>query len=315
MSDILFQNHDVCILDPSSSRGVLIFTISSSAKVICSEGLYSYNTLRHIKPELNLKNRHHEDPEHDNLIFFRAPFHPNVSSFETSYKVKSPADLLPSRGALAIIRIDPDKTFVYSSEIRAKGTYADLQTSRILFNSYITRIENNLLHIGTHKPGHKVCANLITYYTDYVPLSYKCIYPKIEYLPIERMAEVVVKIPHIPPSWFVACYTGSSPNIPVKTLKIIESVNSKIGSVKGALRTNSVPEDVNRILREIEQGVKAVEKAANNSSENGTFIPIHLTNKYGDNVIQCPICKEISGSTLILNHVFNCPNKNKRPNM
>jgi hypothetical protein len=46
---------------------------------------------------------------------------------------------------------------------------------------------------------------MITFEKRVVPSTEKCKYPWEEYLPVEKMAEVVVKLPHIPPSWFVSC--------------------------------------------------------------------------------------------------------------
>jgi hypothetical protein len=208
-SDIIFQDENVCILEPTSPRGIIIFTISKSWN-ICKEGLLSYNELRKRYPELGLINRSrsHVDPEHNNLIFFRAPYNSDTSTFESSYDGKPPQSMLGkfSKEALAIIRIDPEKTFVFSSETRAKGTYSDLLKSRIPMIDYLTRIKGHKDKFVKY-PG-KICSNIITYEKNIVSQHFECKYPLEEYLPIERMAEVVVKLPHIPPEWFVGCITN-----------------------------------------------------------------------------------------------------------
>jgi hypothetical protein len=207
-TDILYQNNDVCILDPASERGILIFTRSKS-KNICSEGLLSYNELRKRHPELNLKNRHHHDPTHDDLIFFRAPYNSDTSSFESSYDGKPVESMLSTLNeeAFAILRIDPEKTYVYSSETRAKGKYSDLIASRIPMSDYLNRIRGHSSFRAQYPS--KPCANILTFEKRIFGQYAYCSYPWEEYLPIERMAEVVVKLPHIPPEWFVKCVTNT----------------------------------------------------------------------------------------------------------
>lgn len=54
-------------------------------------------------------------------------------------------------------------------------------------------------------------------------------------------------------------------------------------------------------------------RETNNSRE--IFQPNYLKNKYGDLIIECPSCKYLSGNTLILTHRYDCPNKNKKPDL
>jgi len=206
-SDILFQTNDVCILNPRSNRGILIQTWSRS-KNICREGLLSYNELRKVHPELGLTDRKtdHHDPKHDDLIFFRGPYNSDTTTFQSSYDGNSPEGMIkkysvPSKeSAIALIRIDPEKTFVYSSETRAKGTYSDLQSSRIPMTEYLRRID------GHSKFGYSgnPCSNIITYEKRRFPTP-NCTYPWIAGFPIERNSEVVVEVPRIPPEWLVSC--------------------------------------------------------------------------------------------------------------
>lgn len=52
--------------------------------------------------------------------------------------------------------------------------------------------------------------------------------------------------------------------------------------------------------------------AAAAAAPSGTFKPICLTNAAGNRIIQCPICKSISGTSWeYLSHAYNCTNKNK----
>jgi len=183
-SDVLFQDENVCILNPSSKRGILVFTISDSWN-ICDEGLYSHNELRKVHPELGLKNRNHIDPTHNDLIFFRAPYNSDVSTFESSYDGISPAEMLGTyiKEAIAVIRIDPDKTFVFSSEIRAIGhsvrtipkskLLEDLEQSRIPMTKYLKIInEYSTMSSGSKK----IISNLRTYEKRLVSFDFEVKY-------------------------------------------------------------------------------------------------------------------------------------------
>ena len=189
-SDILFQDADVCILDPKSERGILVFTDSfGKGKGICSEGLFSYNELRKRHPELGLMERVMPHADHNDLIFFRAPYNNDVSTFKSSYD-KTPEEMGPG---ITVIRIDPEKTFVYLSEARAEGSVADdLAKTRTSMKDYF----------GTILPLIK---GGMTYYI-FPGLSKFLKSDLKEYEGIvNRFFEVVVKLPHIPPEWFVYC--------------------------------------------------------------------------------------------------------------
>jgi len=191
--DVIFKNDDVCILDPKSERGILIWSISKNEN-ICKEGLLSYNFLKKTHPELKLPERP-EKTDHNDLIFFRAPFRSDSRTFESSYG-KEPNGILFGGETMAIIRVDPMNTFVYSSELREKpATPKDLAESRILLDEYLKRIDGHDIKFGL--------SNLITYekYTEGAMMKR---FPIVD-VPIERNTEVVVKLPHIPPEWFVDC--------------------------------------------------------------------------------------------------------------
>jgi len=196
MTDILFQDRDVCILNPASKRGLLVFTESKSIN-ICDEGLLSYNELRSRHPELGLEDRRMDDPTHNDLIFFRAPYNNDVTTFESSYDGKPPK-MLYSNGSVTVIRIDPSNTFVYLSEARAHGKAGDLQKSRISMDEYLGRIIPFIKGFGKHPMRYvytgdkKLSESLIIHVNSYDSA-------------ITRFFEVVVKIPHIPREWFVSC--------------------------------------------------------------------------------------------------------------
>ena len=200
-SDIVFKNNDVCILHPHSTRGILVFT-STSGKDISTEGIFSYNGLRNAHPEFGLRNRQMDDPDHNDLIFFRAPYNDDTRTFESSYDNKSPEDMGPG---IATLRIDPDNTFVYLSEARAEGTYEDLQKSRIPMKKYL---ESAIPHLKNFGKGA-----IRYFYIGDTTLSDKLINSVIKHDGyITRMFEVVVKLPHIPSNWLVYCKDSTDSN-------------------------------------------------------------------------------------------------------
>lgn len=230
--DILFQNSDVCILKPDSTRGIIIFTSVSSrfgknSKSVCEEGLFSYNELRKRHPEYKLPNRSgaHINASHNDLIFFRAPYTNDTTTFESSYGMTLEKMINKYSPTFATIRVDPEKTYVYSSEIRAIGKYTDLLQSRILMTDYLLKLKN--MPKEYFKNGKDMYANIIKYekkfknapkvkfptfnnfegFSSFSEVESNSKYPELKYFPIERNVEVVVKIPHIPPEWFVNCIT------------------------------------------------------------------------------------------------------------
>lgn len=223
-NDILFQNDDVCVLKPDSPRGILIFSrvrlnkenyktdeeFEEAKRNICSEGVYSYNELKKQKPELGLTSREtHGD--HDDLIFFRAPFTPDITTFESAYECREPSDLNyvhDNHIITVLLRIDPEKTFVYSSELRAKQP-AMIYNSRKPMMKYLEIIDKNkqIQRPNINPFNYKMVANLFTYEQSYRLNNIKSVFPYMDYWNINRNTEVVVKIPHIPGNWLHSCIT------------------------------------------------------------------------------------------------------------
>jgi hypothetical protein len=229
-NDILFKNEDVCILTPSSTRGVIIFTnvtarFGGDPKNVCEDGLFSYNELSRKYPEYKLQYRKEINETHNDLIFFRAPYNSDVSTFKSSYG-KNVKDMLSNflPQTIVTIRVDPNETYVYSSEIRAKGRLTDLKRSRILMTEYLEKIKN--IPKDYIKNGKDMYSNIITYkkiYKNTLPHRKQrnnwieidrseLTYPEIMHFNIEKNTEVVVKLPNIPPSWFVDCINNGIKN-------------------------------------------------------------------------------------------------------
>jgi hypothetical protein len=205
-TDILYQDEDICILHPDSRRGTLVYYVSGHTN-ICNEGLLTYNEVRRRHPELGFRPRTTVG-DSSNKIIFRAPFTADLRTFKTAFKAE-PKEILGNQRPeiIVIIRIDPAATFVYSSEARTHNDEKGLKASRIPFNEYIRRIAK---HKNPESYLEDVCGNVYTYESKIIRGAETCIYPWIKYLPVQRNAEVVAKIPHIPPTWFVTCYTNSA---------------------------------------------------------------------------------------------------------
>lgn len=139
--DILFQNKDVCILKPDSERGVPIYHLSSNPN-ICIDKLYSYNGLRKAKPELRLKTMiHPRDPDHFNYIFFMPPYSKTGEKTFEDYHGKTPKKILSKKEyeSMAIIKVDPEKTFVYFQMARSENNAenGNIINSRMRLSDFI----------------------------------------------------------------------------------------------------------------------------------------------------------------------------------
>lgn len=196
--DVLYQDDNICILKPDSPRGIIVFHTGPTDR-ICSEGLLSYNEFRRRNPNLGLRKTiptGNHNLDHDDLIYFRAPFTADGSSFEASFKA-SPEELL--RGdigeTIVLLKVDPFKTNVFFSEAR------------------VHKFENKNLPYNFHyytKPLWQYMRSKFGRSAFYgTPL-----WEKTHWGAPERYWEVVVKRNHIPKEWFVDCiYNG----LPVKT--------------------------------------------------------------------------------------------------
>jgi hypothetical protein len=145
--DIIYEDENVCILDPDSPRGVPVFHRSRSYS-ICTDKLYSYNGLRAAHPELGLTNRSRQqyDPEHYNYIFFRAPYYHSESNTFEEYFGKTPEDTVNEiknkPQALAVIRVDPEKTYIYFSQARYCGKdVSNIISTKTKLSTYLIRLQ------------------------------------------------------------------------------------------------------------------------------------------------------------------------------
>lgn len=194
MSDILYQDNLVCILNPQCERGVIVYTHyrqPEGQESLCKTGLKTGKQLH--SEGINFgRNIYHP------YIFFRAPYDSNESQEHRIY-----------------IRVDPDKTFVFSSEIRAKysplfktnsieyniSMENELNKSKKTLTKYLSIIkENSMMKENNKQYLYNLYSSKICNYSK----KYK--YPYND-APIERNSEILVSIPHLTPNYFVNCFT------------------------------------------------------------------------------------------------------------
>jgi hypothetical protein len=221
-SDIMYKDDLVCILKPNVKKGIIVwteYTQPQEMNSLCELGL---KTGQQLKSEGVEFGRITEHP----YIFFRAPYYSrdiNYTSIET--EIKSSYGEGQIKEKRFFIRVNPDETFVFSSELRDVNP-DDINKSKKTLSKYLQIIKNNsdTYKSDTYKnstnitKGHPVY-NLITSKLIPVPAS---TYSKFGMdrmdtferrpnnnttLPIQKNSEILVKLPHLTPNYFVLCST------------------------------------------------------------------------------------------------------------
>jgi hypothetical protein len=157
---------------------------------------------------------------HD-YIFFRAPYFSepiDYTSIDTEI-ASSFGGTESERTSIVWIRIDPDKSKVYSSEIRSKfypqfmymspeyisAMESEVIKSRKTMNEYLQILDTNKSEIKHTPPGQKILYDLFSSKAvTTVPVAVNSEYPLVS-LNINRSSEVLVRVPHLTPNYFVKC--------------------------------------------------------------------------------------------------------------
>ena len=212
--DILFSDFDICILKPEVKKGILIFTNYKQPvglPSLCETGLKTGVQLNSEGIEFGRSMIHP-------YIFFRAPYFFNpidYTSIETEI-ISSFGEGQSDLTSRAWIRVDPEKTFVYSSEIRAnysplffynspeylRRKEQEIQKSRKRMTDYLQIIDENARI--RNEPDKKRVYNLFTSKVHFFPKSYNLDYP-LDSHDVSKQSEVLVRIPHLTPNYFVKC--------------------------------------------------------------------------------------------------------------
>ena len=215
--DIMYEDDNVCILRPELKRGVLVFSIFEQPEGIedlCTLGLKSAEQLQKEGVSFGRSSA----VQHP-YIFFRAPHKSgeiNYSSVDS--EIASSFTAVPSgrsggEGCI-FIRVDPEKTYVYSSEIRAdlrghaaSKVFEEVGKSRKTMIEYLSIIKRAAvfgpnevkfwnLHTSEHvRPAVEWC---------FPVLGSADIYPYTKGA-INLNSEVLVQMPHLTPEHFVLC--------------------------------------------------------------------------------------------------------------
>ena len=199
-SDVLFKTKNVAVLKPNIKKGVVLFHKIHNDEIdvldkIKSEGLKSGKQLKREGIEFG-RSIYHDS------IFFKAPFvSPNKINYDSiqSELISLYPDLFDKylneifMSNIAIIRVDPNETYVFSSEIRAnyygKEISPMLEKSRITLTEYFDKIKSN--SAPNYQCENQPVWNLITRDIYYFSKHYQL--PNFfSNSPIERNSEILV---------------------------------------------------------------------------------------------------------------------------
>jgi hypothetical protein len=225
--DIMFQDDLVCILQPNIKKGIIIwsnYTQPPNMPSLLTLGLKTGKKLNEEGIDFGRSKIHP-------YIFFRAPYLSadiDYSTIETeiisSYgHSRSEAARQPGRRCSRIscagqellervneskvfIRVDPDKTFVFSSEIRV-NFYNEADTkifdSKKKLSEYLRIIKTNLeIETLVSNKNKKILYNLKNSEARLFPNTTN---PGklFSNAPINRNSEILVSIPHLTSDYFV----------------------------------------------------------------------------------------------------------------
>lgn len=206
--DIMYQDELVCILKPEVKKGIIIwthFTQPEGMDSLCNLGLKTGKKLYEEGISFGRSKIHP-------YIFFRAPYYSRPIDYTT---VES--EIISSYGEEQIgieprvfIRVDPDRTYVFSSEIRAKGDWysnqdVHLRQSKKTLTEYLKIIHENMMKIQDGvKSNQRIWYNLYSSKAVLFPAIASPPLP-FDFYPIEKNSEILVSIPHLTPNHFVLC--------------------------------------------------------------------------------------------------------------
>lgn len=217
---MLFMNKMelVRIIKPELKKGVLLFTRitqPNNGDNICAIGLKSGKQLSEEGIEYHTKIKHP-------YIFFRAPYFNTDIDYSTIHnEIVSLYGILPP-DTYAFIRVDPDKTYVYASELRS--TFKALEIASYIFSGaklyqeldlfvrgrtkitlaeYLNIIGENKIKEENPQVGKLLLYNLYNLKCDYFPNNIKKS-DGYTYAPTFKNSEILVDT-FIKPEWFVHC--------------------------------------------------------------------------------------------------------------
>lgn len=208
-SDIMYEDELVRILRPDFKKGIIVwthFTQPAEMDSLCELGLKTGKQLQREGIDFGRSKIHP-------YMFFRAPYYSrdiDYTSVETEINSSYGEGQIGGESRV-FIRVDPDNTFVFSSEIRALNP-KDIEKSKKTLSEYLriiymnSTIYNTLFSMSITKKQptyHLFSSQLIPIKNNGIEFT-KSKYPLID-IPIERNSEILVSIPHLTPDYFVLC--------------------------------------------------------------------------------------------------------------
>jgi hypothetical protein len=197
--DIMYSDELVCILHPNVKKGILIFTKPDTNVNVYESGL---KTGKRLKEEGIDFGRSIYHPH----IFFRAPYYPNTIDYSSTY-----TEILSLYGPdfnkenKIFIRVDPNKTYVFSSEIRTNFSPQFKFNSKEYIddmNKEVNRSKKTLTkYLEILKENSKSIYTTYNLYTSRKN-SFSTTYP-YDCTPINRNSEILVSLEHLTPEYFV----------------------------------------------------------------------------------------------------------------
>ena len=201
--DVMYQDMDVRILKPDVKKGIIIFSQyvqQKDTENICKIGLKSGYQLKKEGIEFGRSIYHP-------YIFFRAPYYNNsIDYFSVQSEINSLYSNLDLTNKL-FIRVDPENTYTFSSEIRAKNLYNNqylIENSRKSLNQYLQVIKENSIIENNIPKEHRVIYDLFTSRAEYFSTKWHLSKDSIkDDAPINRNSEILVRLQHLTPEYFV----------------------------------------------------------------------------------------------------------------
>lgn len=190
-ANVIFETRDVVMLKPDSNRGVLVGHRYDGRFNVTTNGLRSGKSLKERNSSWDERTRLND------VIFFRAPFYKDNAKY---------VDEFSGFGKCAFIRIDPERTYVYPSEVRVTSQYYNnpkfINKFRKPFKYYMEKIEENERRPGS--AGHPgVFYNMLTFEKIQFPPKERPGFPFTR-VAIERSCEILVHADHISPELLIS---------------------------------------------------------------------------------------------------------------
>jgi hypothetical protein len=299
----MYQDDLVCILKPEVKKGIIVWTNyvqPPNTESLCILGLKTGKQLHKEGIDFGRIIYHP-------YIFFKAPFYSreiNYSTPETEI-VSSFGEGQIEISQRVYIRVDPDKTFVFSSEIRDVGKHPEwygiidniIQNSKKTLSDYLKIINNNLSIEENVDDDKNIWYNLFSGEAVLFSSKYS---PSVLFDrdPINLRSEILVSIPHLTPDYFVLCTPDreSTPSFSSITARpTIPTIPT--------IPTTPEPEQEPKGTYDVQV--------------------LHIGWPGDGKIFKCPACGTISGTFAARNptltHLFkhhkdpNCPNQGKIP--